>query len=199
MNFNHQIEKASLRRPLLESQCQLHRAEGEDLFAPVHFRAITEKTASLISPDRQVRNKELTAACWCLIIVGILTIIANGFTLAGLPALAHADVKARKMVVLDPVGFEQGVRLLYFINGVALALGIVFVIQGSLVRTYPLAMSVGGLALYALANLGFLMLDPATAFQGALWKGIVVVILAKAIQVARNNKKCAPILQAIRK
>jgi len=140
------------------------------------------------------RGKQLNQARGILLFVGILTIIVNGIFLFLLPSQIKqgidketADARAKGMVV-DQAKLEgienQALVTGYAIQGIAIALGVVFVILGLIIKMFPVPVTVIGLVLYVLANIGFGILDPTTLARGAIFKIIIVVALAKAIQSA---------------
>ncbi len=75
------------------------------------------------------------------------------------------------------------------VNGVAVALGVVFIILGVIVNRFPVPATIISLILYVGSALGFAALDPSTLARGAIIKIIIVVALIKAIQAALAYEK----------
>jgi hypothetical protein len=76
------------------------------------------------------------------------------------------------------------VLVVQLIQAVPVGLGVIFIILGVMVKSYPVPMTITGLVLYVLANAIFGLLDPAMLLQGVIIKIIVVVALIKAVQAA---------------
>ena len=70
----------------------------------------------------------------------------------------------------------------YAVTGVVVFLGVLFVIFGLVVKRFPVPITVTALVLYVAAVGAFALADPTTLGQGIIFKVIVVVSLAKAIQ-----------------
>src|SRR5262249_22933761 len=126
--------------------------------------------------------KHLNKARWILIVVGVLTIGLNVFLLATL--------KEQLRGAPQPI-FDQLYALNTMMAGVGIALGVVFIILGILVKTLPVACTVTGLVLYIVGNIVFMVLsgDPKMLFQGAIVKVFIVVALAKSVQAAIAYQK----------
>ena len=75
-------------------------------------------------------------------------------------------------------------RVSQLVMGGAMALGVVFIVLGFLVKSYPVPSTVLGLVLYVGAAAVFGYLDPATLGQGIIIKIIIIVALAKSVQAA---------------
>jgi hypothetical protein len=139
---------------------------------------------SLGSLAQSARVKHLNTARWVLISIGILTILLNGFLLATMRQTTMAEIRKKNMVIVDQDQFEQGLMTARLIMAVPIALGLVFVVLGLLVKTYPVPITITALVLYVAATLAFGMLEPQTLAQGFIVKIIIVVALVKAVQAA---------------
>ena len=67
---------------------------------------------------------------------------------------------------------------------VLIALGVIFIVMGLLVKQYPVPLTIAGLALYVGSALVFAALDPMTLLQGIIIKIFIVIGLVKAVQAA---------------
>jgi hypothetical protein len=139
---------------------------------------------SLGSLAQSARLKHLNTARWVLISIGILTILVNGVLLATVRQTTMAEIRKKNMVIVDQDQFEKGLMTARLIMAVPIVLGVVFVILGILVKTYPVPITITALVLYVVATLGFGMLEPQTLAQGIIVKVIIVVALIKAVQAA---------------
>jgi hypothetical protein len=139
------------------------------------------------------RGKKLGEARGILLFIGILTIIANGVLLA----LARDQIKKEidKEVLkaggpanVDPAQVkqaeDQAFALVALVNGVAIGLGVLFVVFGIIVKRFPVPITIISLVLYIGAGLGFAALNPASLAQGLIIKIIIVVALIRSIQAA---------------
>jgi hypothetical protein len=70
------------------------------------------------------------------------------------------------------------------IMGATIALGVLFIIFGILVKTYPVPITITSLVLYVGAAIIFGYLDPSTLARGWLIKLLIIVGLVKSIQSA---------------
>jgi hypothetical protein len=154
-----------------------------------------DQPARLGSLAQSARGKQLNQARWILIVIGVLTIGANGFMLYNTPNEVRqvVDAKVRKAqqpgMAVDPAEVKKVEQTLqffcYLIYGGALALGVLFVVFGLIVKLYPVPVTVVSLTLYVLASLGLGLLNPQTLRPGAaIFKILIVIALAKAIQAA---------------
>lgn len=149
---------------------------------------------------QSARIKELNTARNILIVIGILTIIVNAIQIPMARAQVHKalqDDLAKKQIV----GFPQEVQLIeeiavqftYVVLGGTLALGVLFVVFGCLVKTYPVPITITSLVLYVLATLFFAVLNWQNFWEtlalGFVLKIIIIVALAKAIQSALVYQK----------
>lgn len=149
---------------------------------------------------QNAREKKLNSARTLLLVVGILTIVVNGVMLLIMPqqvkdAINKEVAKAGPGMVVDQVKMREVeqtlLRLNYLISGGALALGVVFVIFGLIVKQYPVPVTILSLVLYIGAAAVFVLIDPETLLKGIIMKIIIVVLLVKSVQaaIAYENEK----------
>jgi hypothetical protein len=141
------------------------------------------------------RKKTLKQTKGILIVIGILTLLANVFMFLNsekevddLAKTEIAKVQQQPGMVVDPAGVAEFkskvltiVRIIY---GSLIALGALYIIFGLIIYTYPVPISIASLVLYLGANACLGYLDPMFIAQGALWKIVIVVALIKGIQAA---------------
>ncbi len=138
----------------------------------------TEGTGKLGSLAQAARSKKLKEARNLLLFIGILTIIVNGIFMG-------VELNDPKILGLD----EHIILLVKLIYCVSIALGLVFVVLGLLVNRFPVPVTILSLVLYLAAMFGFAIFNWATLLQGVIFKIIVIVALAKAIQAALAYEK----------
>ena len=140
------------------------------------------------------RTKRLKQARGILLFVGILTIIGNIVFLA----LARSQVKdaldkeEQKLrgqgMVVDQAKRQQvedqQILLIYAIHGVAIALGVLFVVFALIIYRFPVFATVTSLVLYIGAAVVFGLLHPPSLAAGLIIKIIIVIALVKAVQAA---------------
>src|SRR5271168_3111216 len=124
----------------MSSEREEHGEPGHDL-------------GSLGSLAQSARLKHLKTARWVLIVIGVLTILLNGFLLATAREQLMNEVKKQNMVIVDQAAFEKGLTVLRLIYVVPLVLGVVFIVLGIMVKTYPVPMTILGLVLYVISQL----------------------------------------------
>ncbi len=159
---------------------------------------------------QSARGKQLKQARGIMIVVGVLTIVLNAVFLAIIPSqikqaidVEVSKAKAQRMVVDQAKVKEveqQLLRINYLVTGVALALGVVFVILGLAVNRFPVPATLLGLVLYIGAAVIFGLISPETLLKGIIFKIIIVAGLVKALQAAiayeRQRSKEAATLEA---
>jgi hypothetical protein len=128
------------------------------------------------------------------VVVGGLTVAINGYFVFNAASMVEAEFKKeiaelnRKGMVVDKANArelqEQAVRSTQLINGIAVVLGVAFVVFGLLVYQYPVPITITSLILYIGAAAAFGLIDPSSLWKGILIKIIIVVALFKAIQSA---------------
>lgn len=151
------------------------------------------------SPDlgslsQAARGKQLRTARGILLFIGVLTVVANGifFAIAESQvdkALDEEVQQARRQgMMVDQVKLKEiradAIRFVKLLQGVGIALGVVFIIFGFLVYSYPVPITITSLILYIGAGAVFGAIDPGTLLQGIIIKIIIIVALAKSIQAA---------------
>jgi hypothetical protein len=158
--------------------------EPLDPYAPPQ----TENLKPLGSLAQSARGKEISQAKVTLIIIGILTMIVNGFLLFNLPN--EIEQAIRQGQAGDPAEVEDFKRAAtiagYLFYGGPLLLGLVFVIFGLIVKKYPLTITITSLVLYIAATVLFAVLNPQSLASGAIVKIIIVVAFCRAIKAAKS-------------
>jgi hypothetical protein len=154
---------------------------------------------SLGSLAQSARTQQLKGARTILFIVGALTVAVNLFLVINAESMVQKEIdkeieKVRRQgMEIDQSAVrevrESSVASLRLLNGIAVALGVVFIVFGFLVYQYPVPITITSLILYigAMAVYGFL--DPTTLAQGIIMKVIVIGALAKAIKAALAYQK----------
>ena len=144
---------------------------------------------------QSARLKQLNTARAILIVVGALTMIANAvlFTMIeeGVEkGLREEEQQLRRQgMIIDRAEYERlrssAIRTAKVLQAGAVALGLVFVVLGIMVKTYPVPSTVTALVLYIGAAALFGFLDPRTLLQGLLIKILIVFGLFKSVQAAK--------------
>jgi hypothetical protein len=171
---------------------------------PSALGSLAASPSSLGSLSQAARGKQLKTARWIMIVVGILTVVINGVVFATIPAQVDAEIKKqvddlhRRGQIEQQASVDEFRRrvttITQLIVGAAIAVGVVFIVLGTLVKKYPVPATVLGLVLYVGCAAIFGYLDPTTLVSGLLVKIIIVVALVKAIQsaVAYQRDATAP-------
>lgn len=156
-------------------------------------------SSSLGSLAQSARAKQLKTARIILIIVGVLTIAANGFMYANTHNEVDQviqqqikDVRARGLLEDQASVAELRHRVTLFcqiLYGSTVALGVIFIVLGVMVYAYPVPVTILGLVLYIGAAAVFGFLNPATLVEGVILKIIVIVALVKSLQAAIAYQK----------
>jgi hypothetical protein len=133
---------------------------------------------------QSARLKQLNTARWILIVIGILTMLVNGYLLTTARQQMMDEIRKQNMVIVNQDEFEQSLMLVRLIFVIPAVLGAVFVVLGLMIKAYPVPITITSLVLYVVANLAFALLNPLALLQGLLIKIIIVVALAKAVQAA---------------
>jgi hypothetical protein len=157
-------------------------------------------SGQLGSLAQSARLKNLNQARGTLIAIGILTIVVNGIQLFALRDMVKTEVnkmveteraKARAQgmeLMIDEAklkeAVEAGTRVGYLIAYSVIALGVLFVIFGLIVKKFPVPITIISLVLYLGATAIFAFLSPETIAAGLIVKVIIIAGLAKAIQSA---------------
>lgn len=149
---------------------------------------------SVGSLAQSARKKDLSRARNILIFIGVLTVIVNGIQL-GMAEDQIREAFAQDVAAAETQGMvldmdkvaeleESALSMARLIVGAAVAVGVVFIVLGAIVKKFPVVSTVTGLVLYVGSVAVFGMIDPSTLARGLVMKIIVVVFLAKAVQAA---------------
>jgi len=134
---------------------------------------------------QSARGNELKQAQRILIVIGLLTLAINAFLLYNLPNEIAQAMQQNKIGPDDADRFRQAVTASgYVVYGLPALLGVVFVIFGAIVKSFPVPITITSLVLYIIATLTFGLLNPAVLAQGIIMKVIIVVALFRAIKAA---------------
>lgn len=167
----------------------MSEAQSANQFNPsIHGNAIEPSAAEAKPPmaeeglgslAQSARTSHLKSARTTLFVIGVLTIIAN----LGMAALAQnlVDQELRN----EPEQVKQQVVLVtQFVAGGFAAVGVIFLILGSLIYKAPVPCTVLALILYIAGQAISVLLDPTMLAKGAVVKVIIIVALVKAVQAA---------------
>jgi hypothetical protein len=139
----------------------------------------------LTSLAQSAREKQLKSARSTMIAVGVITILFN--TLAFFLIKSQMDDMIR-VAGLNPANLPPQVQLelaiRYGTTAAFVLLGAIFVVLGMFVRQHPVPCTVTGLVLFVLGWLISGVLDPMNLLAGIIFKIIIIVALAKAVQAA---------------
>lgn len=132
------------------------------------------------------RGNELKSAQRILIVIGVLTLAVNGFLLYNLPNEIQLAINQNQIAPENVETFrQQATNSGYVIYGLPILLGCLFVIFGSIIKQYPVPITITSLVLYVLATAVFGLLAPETLVQGFIMKIIIIFALIRAIKAAR--------------
>jgi hypothetical protein len=157
-------------------------------------------TASNVKPlgslAQSARGKEISQAKGILIVIGILTMAANGFLLFNLDNEIQQAIQKGQVDPAQLEAFKLGATMMgYLIYGGTALLGLLFFIFGLMVRKYPVPITITSLVLYILSTLLFALLNPMSIASVFFFvKIIIVVALFRAIKAAyafEGEKKAA--------
>jgi hypothetical protein len=184
----------SEENPLLGSLSEQTQSFGNQSEQAPMLGSLSAQMSSLGSLSQAARHKQLNTARGILIVVGILTVLINVASFAIINSQVDDIIKNqvnelhKKGMQEDPASVtayrSQVIRISQLFAGGAVALGVVFIILGCLVKKYPIPSTVIGMVLYIGSNALFGYLDPETLVKGLIIKIIIVVVLAKSIQAA---------------
>lgn len=151
------------------------------------------------SLTQAARSKQLNSAKGILLVIGVLTILANGvfFFLAEKMvndqfAKELAQLRGQGMIVDDAEVEKlkaESIRTTRLVNGFGLLIGVTFIVLGCIVKKYPVPVTITGLVLYLGAAAVFGLIDPQSLVRGLLIKILIIVGLFKAIQAAIAYEK----------
>ncbi len=140
------------------------------------------------------RTKQLKTARTILYIVGVLTVVVNvGIVIFAEPIVnSQIDSELRDLrgqnLEIDQAAVDeyrqQAIRATQLVNGIAVLIGIVFIVCGALVYTYPVPATITSLVLYVGAAAVYAVIDPSTLARGWIIKLLIVIGLFKAVQAA---------------
>lgn len=133
---------------------------------------------------QSARMTNLNAAMGILIFIGVLLIAFHTYELVTARDQLNAELRKQGLVVLDQQQFEQVLMIVRVIVGGAVALGVIFVILGLLVKKFPVPVTIAGLVLFLLYQLVIIVLDPANLARGIIIKIFIIAGLIKAIGAA---------------
>lgn len=147
---------------------------------------------------QSARTKEIRNARSILLVIGVLTLLLNGFLFSQAPNEVQVEIdKQIKELpagqVADPEEVaalkDEWVRATRVIYGGGVAFGLGFIILGVLAPKHPVPCTIGGLVLYIGGYAIFGYLNPPSLTQGILIKIIIVSALFKAMQAAIAHQK----------
>lgn len=151
------------------------------------------------SLTQAARSKQLNSARTILLVIGVLSILANGvFVVMATKIVDDQFTKEvvelrRQGMIVDQVELKklkgEAVRATQLGNGFGLLIGIVFVALGCIVKKYPVPVTITGLVLYLASIAIFGLFDPSNLARGILIKILIVMGLVKAIQAAIAYEK----------
>ncbi|MGA2798829.1 MAG: hypothetical protein ABSE63_14715 [Thermoguttaceae bacterium] len=180
--------------PLLRSFSEQPQTVGDHSEQAPLLGSLSEQASSLGSLSQAARHKQLNTARGILIVVGILTVLFNLAFFALIESQVNDEIKKqvnelhKKGLQEDPASVaafqSKMIRIAQLFQGGAVALGVVFIILGCLVKKYPVSSTITGMVLYIGSNALFGYLDPETLARGLIIKIIIVFVLAKSIQAA---------------
>jgi hypothetical protein len=170
-------------------------------------------SSSLGSLSQSAREKQLKTARGIMIAVGILTVLFNGAFLTQVENNVdqqiqkelnnlHARGQVEDRAAVATIR-SRAIRISQLILGSAVALGVVFIVLGALVKRFPVPSTVLGLVLYIGANAVYGYLAPEVLVEGVIFKIIIIVALVKSIQSAivyqreRSSQTSKPLLQPL--
>jgi hypothetical protein len=143
---------------------------------------------------QSARTKQLKTARAILYFVGGLTIVVNvAFVIFAEPIVnSQIDRELRELqqqnMEIDPGALkeyrQQAIRITRLVNGIAVLIGVVFIVCGALVYTYPVPATITSLVLYIGSAAAYGVIDPTTLARGWLIKLLILIGLFKAVQAA---------------
>lgn len=144
---------------------------------------------ALSSLSQSARMKQLKSARMILIFVGVVTVALNGFFYTLAEEMVDNEIRNLQMqgiVIEGDVNQirDQAVKITRLIHGGTVALGVVFILLGVAVRSFPVPATVLGLVLYLGSIAVFAAINPASLLQGIILKIFFIVCLFKAVHSA---------------
>jgi hypothetical protein len=164
--------------------------------------SLVPSTSSLGSLSQSARGKQLKTAQWLMIVVGILTVVVNGVVFSIIEGQVDREIQ-NEITKVHAQGLQvdqeavtklrsRAIHISQLISGSAVALGVVFIALGVLVKKFPVPCTIIGLVLYLGATAIYGYIAPETLIHGWLWKIITIVVLIKSVQAAvsyQQNQK----------
>jgi len=143
----------------------------------------------LTSLAQSQRQKKLNLARGFIFFVGILTIAVNAYYALQAKSLVEAEVNkavrnAGGFAQVDHAAVDDAVRFLQVVSWGFVAVGVVYIVLGFLVKAYPVPITITALVLYIVGQLITAVFDPSMVFSGIILKVIIIVVLAQAISAA---------------
>ena len=154
---------------------------------------VMPQLSSLTSLSQSARMKQLKSARMILIFVGVVTVALNGFLFVQAEAMVDNEIRnlqIQGIVIEGDVNQirDQTVKMTRLIHGGTVALGVVFILLGVAVKSFPVPATVLGLVLYLGSIAVFAVINPASLLQGLFlpcdMKIIFIYCLFKAVHSA---------------
>jgi hypothetical protein len=150
--------------------------------------------SGLGSVAQAARVKQLKTVRAILIVIGVLTIVVNCIDIGMMKSAVNESLQKEvqalraKGMVEDRAQVEKikndAITLGYMLDGIAIGLGVLFIIFSMLVRKYPVPITILSLVLYVGSAAVFGLIVPMMLLQGIIFKIIVIVAFVKSIQAA---------------
>ncbi|HEY4312133.1 MAG TPA: hypothetical protein VGN12_21980 [Pirellulales bacterium] len=143
-------------------------------------------TSSPESLAHRGREKSLRQARSLLIIIGLLMVVVYAVTTIRMPEEVRQEaIKLQEQgQLITRQAREAIVRINQVIACAFVALGVIFVVLGLALRSYPVPIAITAFVLYLAAVVVTGLIDPTTFARGLLVKLIVAATLVKAILAA---------------
>jgi hypothetical protein len=148
---------------------------------------------TLTSLSQSARMKQLKSARMILIFVGVVTVALNGFLFVQAETMVENEIRnlqIQGIVIEGDINQirDQTVKMTRLIHGGTVALGVVFILLGVAVKSFPVPATVLGLVLYLGSVAVFAVINPASLLQGFIlpcdMKIIFIYCLFKAVHSA---------------
>jgi hypothetical protein len=133
--------------------------------------------------------KQLKSARMILIFIGVVTVAMNAFFYTQAEDMVNNEIRNLQMqgfVIEGDVNQirDQAVKRARLIHGGMVGLGVVFILLGVAVKSFPVPATVLGLVLYLGGTAVFAAINPASLLQGIIIKIFFIVCLFKAVHSA---------------
>lgn len=148
---------------------------------------------------QSARKKELKSARWILIVIGILTIVVNVGFVASARSIVDKEIDAELQsirlqgMVVDEAEVERvresSLRSVVVANGIAIGIGVLYILFGILVYRWPAPITIASLVIYIGSAAAYGVIDPTTLSRGWIVKIFIVAGLFKAVQAAIASEK----------